>query len=62
MKKEEFVELYNNLSIKELCKVLNCSPTLIYSLLKRYEIPKKYNTYKDYNYLKSNRKSKINLE
>ena len=61
MKKEEFIELYNNLTIKELCKVLNCSSTLVYSLLRRYDIPKKYNKFKNYDYLKNGKKSKINL-
>ena len=48
MKKEEFVELYHTLTIRELCEQLNCSTTTIYSLLDRYEIPKKGNKFRDY--------------
>lgn len=62
MKKEEFIELYHNLSVKELCERLNCSVTTIYSLLDRYKIPKKGNRYKDYTCLRKSRKPKINLE
>lgn len=62
MKKEEFIKLYHNLSIKELCKELNCSTTLIYSLLDKYEIPRKNNSFRDYSYLKSKRTSRIELE
>lgn len=62
MKKEDFIKLYHNLSIEELCKELNCSTTLIYSLLDRYEIPRKNNSFRDYGYLKKSRTSRIKLE
>lgn len=62
MKKEEFIELYHNLSVKELCQHLNCSVTVIYNLLDRYNIPRKKNSFRDYTYLQGRRKSKYNLE
>ena len=61
MKKEEFIELYHRLTLKELCKLLNCSTTVIYSLLDRYDIPHKHNKYRDYSYLRGKRSSKITL-
>lgn len=62
MNKNEFIKLYQNLSIKDLCKRLNCSTTMIYSLLDKYEIPRKNNSFRDYGTLKTNRKSRIELE
>ena len=56
MKKDDFLRLYNSLTIKELCKELNCSPTVIYSLIKKYNLPKKGNAFRDYSYLKKERK------
>lgn len=62
MKKEEFIELYKTLTLKELCKHLKCSTTLIYSLLDKYEIPRKYNSCRDFNCLKGKRNSRIKLD
>lgn len=62
MKKEEFITLYQSLTIKELCKVMNCSTTMIYSLLDRYGIPKKRNNFRDFSYLKGQKKKRINLD
>lgn len=61
MKKEQFIELYQNLTIKELCTQLNCSTTAIYSMLKRYGIPKKGNKFRDYGYMRDNKNVKYKL-
>lgn len=62
MKKEEFIALYHSLTLKELCKQLNCSVTLIYSLLDEYDIPRKKNKFRDYSYLKNKRGRKLSLD
>lgn len=41
MKKEEFVELYNTLSLKELSMKLKCSVPTIYKRINEFEIKKK---------------------
>lgn len=41
MNKDEFTELYNKKTIKDLCLIFNCSTMTIYRTLKRYEIPLK---------------------
>lgn len=62
MKKDEFIELYHNLTLKELCQHLNCSVTLIYSTLDKYKIPRKQNKFRDYSYLKGKREGRIQLD
>lgn len=62
MKKEEFIELYHAMTLKELCKHLSCSVTLIYGLLDKYKIPRKGNKYRDYSHLREERKRRIELE
>ena len=41
MKKEEFVELYNTLSLKELSMKLKCSVPTIYARIDEFGIQKK---------------------
>ena len=41
MKKEDFIELYNTLSLKELSKRLNCSVPTIYERIEEFGIKKK---------------------
>ena len=41
MKKEEFIELYNTLSLKELSMKLKCSVPTIYKRINEFEIKKK---------------------
>lgn len=41
MRKDDFIDLYNTYSLKELCFMLDCSAPTIYKRLKEYDIPKK---------------------
>lgn len=41
MKKEKFIELYENNTLRELEQLLHCSAPTIYKRIKEYGIPKK---------------------
>lgn len=41
MKKEDFIELYNTLSLKDLSEKLNCSVPTIYKRIEEFKIDKK---------------------
>lgn len=63
MKIEDFKKMYYSMSIAELCKELDCSATMIYTLLDRHGIERKNNKFRDYTATKPKKaRNNIKLE